>query len=332
MTGTASRTIHSGRFSDLMNALTTFSRLIAALLLLALRGADRLAQRLGLRVEIELLEQVADRLGAHAALEVDAEAVRRAEALLELAEDELVVDDLLRLELLELLPGLLEPADRLDGRLARVLAPRLDVQVHLADLQRPLDDRVEILLLHPALGLEAEVVRELADLLRRLLGDRVEQLARAARCRARAPSRGSSRRRRRRARRRRPRARRAGEQRLVDLVDVLRDRALLRAGRLVGLGDERREGLADLRSRPARRCRARAASRSRSSRIADRRTSSRIFFESSVVIWPATSHEDAADELARLLERRQRLLLGPGREAARPELVVLVEVLAPCPS
>src|SRR5918995_1162518 len=36
--------------------------------------------------------------------------------------------------------------------------------------------------------------------------------------------------------------------------------------------------------------------------------------------------EEPADELARLLERRQRLLLGPVGEAAGPELVVLVEV------
>ena len=36
--------------------------------------------------------------------------------------------------------------------------------------------------------------------------------------------------------------------------------------------------------------------------------------------------EQAADELAGLLERRQALLLGPGGEAAGPELVVLVEV------
>ena len=31
MTGIASRTIHSGRFSEVMNALTTFRRLIARL-------------------------------------------------------------------------------------------------------------------------------------------------------------------------------------------------------------------------------------------------------------------------------------------------------------
>src|SRR6187551_1160752 len=36
--------------------------------------------------------------------------------------------------------------------------------------------------------------------------------------------------------------------------------------------------------------------------------------------------EHPADELPRLVERRQALLLGPGREAAGPELVVLVEV------
>src|SRR5438067_1878404 len=38
-----------------------------ALLLLALRGADRLAQHRGLGVEVEILEQLADRLRAHAA-------------------------------------------------------------------------------------------------------------------------------------------------------------------------------------------------------------------------------------------------------------------------
>ena len=37
--------------------------------------------------------------------------------------------------------------------------------------------------------------------------------------------------------------------------------------------------------------------------------------------------EEAADELARVLERREHLLLGPGREPAGPEVVVLVEAL-----
>src|SRR5207247_4425773 len=87
-----------------------------ALLLLALRGPDRLAQRLRLGLQVEVLEQLADRLRAHAALEVDAEAVRRPEAVLELAKDLLVVDDQLRLELGEQLPGLLEPADGVEDR------------------------------------------------------------------------------------------------------------------------------------------------------------------------------------------------------------------------
>src|SRR5439155_22335587 len=60
-------------------------------LLLALGGLDLLLEVLGLGVEVDLLEEVADRLGAHAAAEVLAEPVRRAEALLELAEQRLVV-------------------------------------------------------------------------------------------------------------------------------------------------------------------------------------------------------------------------------------------------
>ncbi len=37
--------------------------------------------------------------------------------------------------------------------------------------------------------------------------------------------------------------------------------------------------------------------------------------------------EEPADQLARVLERREHLLLGPGREPAGPEVVVLVEAL-----
>ena len=177
-----------------------------ALLLLALRGLDRLAERARLLGQVEVAEQVADRLRPHAAAEVDAEAVRAAEAVLELAEDLLVVDDELRLELAEELPRLLEPAHRVDRRLAGVLAPRLDVGVHLAHLQHPLADRVEVVLARALL--QAEVVRELPHVLG---GSRSGRPARSRRragpCRPRAPSRGSSCRRRRRARRRRPRAR-----------------------------------------------------------------------------------------------------------------------------
>src|SRR3712207_811876 len=46
-----------------------------AALLLALRRPDRLAEGLGLRAEVEVLQEVADRLGAHSAPEVLAEAV-----------------------------------------------------------------------------------------------------------------------------------------------------------------------------------------------------------------------------------------------------------------
>src|SRR5205085_2712865 len=75
-------------------------------LLLALAGLDLLLEVLGLGVEVDLLAQVADRLGAHAATEVLAEAVRGPEALLELAEQRLVVLDALGLHVLEQVPDL----------------------------------------------------------------------------------------------------------------------------------------------------------------------------------------------------------------------------------
>ena len=160
MTGTASRIIHSGLFPDLMNASTTFSRLIARCcfcpfdVLMVSRSESDSSSR------SRVAEQVAHCLGAHAASEVDPEAVRRPEAVLELAEDLLVADDHLRLELLEQEPRLLEATNRLDRGLARVLAPHLHVRDHLAHLQRPLADRVEVLLLGPLD--QAQVVRELA--------------------------------------------------------------------------------------------------------------------------------------------------------------------------
>jgi hypothetical protein len=78
-------------------------------------------------------------------------------------EDLLVVDDELRLELAEELPRLLEPANRVHRRLAGVFAPRLDVRVHLAHLQHPLADRVEVVLAGALL--QAEVVGELPHVL-----------------------------------------------------------------------------------------------------------------------------------------------------------------------
>src|SRR5438067_1872207 len=77
-----------------------------AALLLALGGLDLLLEALALVVEVDLLEQVAHRLGAHAAAEVLAESERRAEAVLELAEDGLVRDHLLGSHLAEQVPDL----------------------------------------------------------------------------------------------------------------------------------------------------------------------------------------------------------------------------------
>src|ERR671918_354084 len=140
-----------------------------ALLLLALRRLDRVAQRARLVVEVEVAQEIAHCLGAHASAEVDPEAVRRAEPILELTEDLLVADDHLRLELLEQHPRLLEATNRIDGGLARVLAAGLHVRDHLAHLQRPLPDRVEVLL--AGAFDEAEVVRQLAQ--RRRVGLRI---------------------------------------------------------------------------------------------------------------------------------------------------------------
>ena len=153
-----------GLVTRLDERLDDLQPLDRALLLLSLRGLDDLAQRERLLLEVEVAEQVTHGLGAHAAPEVDPEAVGRSEAVLQLAEDLLVADDHLRVELLEEQPRLLEAADRLDRGLARVLAPHLDVGDHLADLQRPLADRVEVVLLR-ALD-QAEVVRELAHVRR----------------------------------------------------------------------------------------------------------------------------------------------------------------------
>src|SRR5581483_7068821 len=255
--------------------------------------------------------------------EVDAEAVRRAEAVLELAEELLVVDDHLRLELAEELPRLLEAADRVDGCLARVLAAGLDVEVHLAHLQRPLCDRVEILLLDLPVRPQTEVVRKLADVLTLFPGvDGVLEQAVAELARLLEVllvdvgdealillwDLG------------------ALEKRVDDAVHVLRDRALLRAGRLREVLLERCDRGEDLLGRGrdrldlARRELPVVADRSRADELADLLRVLRRDLRDEL-------DEEAADEAAGVLERRQRLLLCPVREAARPEVVVLVEAL-----
>ena len=74
-------------------------------LALALAGGDDLAQQLGLGVEVEGLEALLDRRGAHPALEVQAEAVTH------LAVEHLVALEVLDLEVLEAVPDLLEALD-----------------------------------------------------------------------------------------------------------------------------------------------------------------------------------------------------------------------------
>ena len=308
-----------------MKALTTFRRLVARCCfcpfeVLIVSRSEAASSSSG-----EVLEEVADRLGAHAAREVLAEAVGRAEPVLELAEDLLVVDDLLRGELPEGVPGLVQPGLRVLARVAGVTAPRLDVEVHLADLQRPLDERVEILLLDLPVRPQAEVVRLLADLVRRAeLGQRLEQLAEEAV--AEVPCLleilGVD-------------ARdelcvvalelAAREQRLLDLLDVLGDRALLGAGRLARVLEQLPEGLLHL-DRGSRdlleltvREPAVVTDRGAANELADLL---RVLGRDLV----GDVDEHAADEPAGVLERRDALLLGPVVQAADPELVVLVEV------
>src|SRR5919108_729607 len=297
-----------------------------ALLLLPLGRVDRVPQERGLGVEVEVLEQLPDRLRAHAAREVDVEAVRRAEAVLQLAEELLVADDLLRLERLEELPRLGEPALRVLRGLARVLAPRLDVEVHLAHLQRPLDDRVEVLLLDLAVGAQAEVVRQLADLVRgRRRRSLLEHLAEEALAEV--------------ARLlelllvdRRDELlvvlvhlRLLDEQAVEHAVDVLRDGALLGPGRLGEVLVEVLQRLADLDRSVRDRLQ---LLRRQPAVVADRRVADELADLLRVLRRDLRSDfdEETADELADLLERRQHLLLGPVRQAAGPELVVLVEV------
>src|SRR5699024_9798998 len=95
-------------------------------LLLTLAVADDLPQRLGLGGQVEVQQQRLDRLGAHAALEVLAEAV------LELAVDALVDDDLVDVELGEGGPDLVETVQLALGRLADLLHLLLAAVLHLA--------------------------------------------------------------------------------------------------------------------------------------------------------------------------------------------------------
>src|SRR5699024_6484551 len=139
-------------------------------LLLPLAGRDDLAQLVRLGFQVAGLEPVLDRGGAHAAIEVQAEAVTH------LAVEELVALEVLDLEVLEAVPDLVQTLDLLVGPLAdlvhlplggvadlalgvglRAVALELgDVRLEL--LRAGLDVRVtavlELLLLGLDLGLE----------------------------------------------------------------------------------------------------------------------------------------------------------------------------------
>src|ERR1700691_3769429 len=100
---------HLGLVAGLDERADDLQTLDGACLLLALAGLDLLLQFGAFGLQVNLLEQVADRLGAHATTEVFAEAVGGTEALLELAEGGLVVLDLLGFHRLEQLPHVAHP-------------------------------------------------------------------------------------------------------------------------------------------------------------------------------------------------------------------------------
>ena len=117
----------------------------------------------------------------------------------------------------------------------------------------------------------------------------------------------------------------AREQRVADLVHVLGDRALLGAGRLVRLLGKRGERVQDLHGGVADGLR---VARGEPAVVADGGAADELPDLLRVLGRDRLGHvhEDVARELARLLERRETLLLGPVGEPTGPELVVLVEV------
>ncbi len=126
MTGTQSSTMPSGEFAGVQERRDDLQPLERADLPLALAGADRLAQGLGLGVEVHVLDQRLDRLGAHAAGEVLAEAVAQ------LAVEQLVGDQLLRLELAEGVQHLVEAVDLALGPVADLAHLALSALLDLA--------------------------------------------------------------------------------------------------------------------------------------------------------------------------------------------------------
>src|SRR5581483_7155545 len=116
----------------------------------------------------------------------------------------------------------------------------------------------------------------------------------------------------------------ARQERIDDAVDVLRDRALLRAGRLRQVLLERldrREDLLGGRGDLLELARGELAV------VADRRVADELADLLRVLRRDLRDEldEEPVHEAARVLERRERLLLRPVVQAADPEVVVLVE-------
>ena len=129
MTGTQSSTMPSGELRGVQERRDDLEPLERPDLALALAGADGLAQDVGLGVQVHVLHQRLDRLGAHAAGEVLAEPVAQ------LAVEQLVGDQLLAVELAEGVEHLVEAVDlalRPVADLAHLaLAGLLDLAAHV---------------------------------------------------------------------------------------------------------------------------------------------------------------------------------------------------------
>ena len=114
ITGTASSTMPIGELPDCWNAATTLRRLRARSFFCPLPFLMTSRSDLGLGVDVEVLDELLDRLRAHGALEVLAVAVD------ELAVEHLVDDQLLGSQLGEGGPDLLEPVQLTLGTVAEL--------------------------------------------------------------------------------------------------------------------------------------------------------------------------------------------------------------------
>ena len=126
MTGTASSTMPCGLLVGLAERVDDLEPLERPDLALALAGGDGLAQALHLGLEVEGLQPLLDRGGAHVALEVLAEPV------LHLAVEQLVALEVLDLEALEPAPHLVEAVELALRAVAELLHLALGAVLDLA--------------------------------------------------------------------------------------------------------------------------------------------------------------------------------------------------------